>query len=468
MRNRREWHVPTMMMCILFIFILAIFWVQEEDNFSQIKSFETRSKNESYDRQGVVVNHSIETDEEDFHIEDVNNEYKEDKEEEDDDVFDVAQPPQKEFTCAPWIPAEKRKILMHSLLQRFTSWEDHQDGLHVKGGESYWSACIHRALVDLGFEVEMTNEQTSKLSVDGDEFQKLERGDIHRFVTDSSSGGQFAGDIWGKPDLLCKVRMMSWWPAAKRPKHEFSISPIRYDEVATTSAHFVPFFVHAALTDPPIKKMIPRNRRAIFIFDKLCGDLKHDVIRALDNAGFELYFQCQNSRLPNGLDDIAGNFTQFENLFDTPREYQEKILQKVAMVLGFGAPVDSPTALEALYNGAAFLNPEYDPPFESHEVLPRTHMHKALKNLGPPYVYNYNGNYLNTRSHITANNYKGDDFSTKEDMETMISSILEVAERAAAQPFVSYTPADYSYESVKAHVCANIIEYDPCWIPGQT
>jgi hypothetical protein len=53
-------------------------------------------------------------------------------------------------------------------------------------------------------------------------------------------------------------------------------------------------------------------------------------------------------------------------------------------------------------------------------------------------------------------------------MKTMISSILEVAQRAAVQSFVSYTPADYSYESVKAHECANIIEYDPCWIPVQT
>ena len=168
------------------------------------------------------------------------------------------------------------------------------------------------------------------------------------------------------------------------------------------------------------------------------------------------------------MDDIAGNFTQFDDLFHTPREYAETILQKVAMVLGTGIPTDSPTALEALYNGAAFLNPEYAPlHFEDVDVFPRTHMHKALKNLGPPYVYNY----IHSKNNIRADNSKGDDFSTKEDMETKISSILEVAEQAAAQPFVSYTPADYSYESVKAHVCANthIIKYDPCWIPqGQT
>ena len=87
----------------------------------------------------------------------------------DDEVVVVAPPPEKEFTCAPWIPAEKRKILMHSMLHRFASWEDHQDGLsnhiegYVKGGEPYWSACIHRALVDLGFEVEITKKEIHRL-----------------------------------------------------------------------------------------------------------------------------------------------------------------------------------------------------------------------------------------------------------------------------------------------------------------
>ena len=200
-----------------------------------------------------------------------------------------------------------------------------------------------------------------------------------------------------------------------------------------------------------------------------CQWLEDDLIRALHNAGFELYFHCYVYLTPlrHELDDIAGNFTQFGKLFDTPREYAENILQKVAMVLGIGIPTDSPTPLEALYNGAAFLNPEYDTSSFRNEEHPRTHMHKALKNLGPPYVYNY----IHSKNNIRADNSKGDDFSTKEDMETKISSILEVAEQAAAQPFVSYTPADYSYESVKAHVCANThkIKYDPCWIPqGQT
>jgi hypothetical protein len=80
-------------------------------------------------------------------------------------------------------------------------------------------------------------------------------------------------------------------------------------------------------------------------------------------------------------------------------------------------------------------------------------MHRALVNVGPPYVYNYNATYVNTKDAT--------------DLETTVSSILEAAEQAAAHPFVSYLPSDYRYDSVKAHVCANIIEYDPCHTPGQ-
>ena len=71
---------------------------------------------------------------------------------------------------------------------------------------------------------------------------------------------------------------------------------------------------------------------------------------------------------------------------------------------------------------------------------------------GPPYVYNYNATLIE---------------SPNRDVETIVSSILEAAESASAKPFVSYTPAAYRLDSVKAHVCANIIAYDPCHIPGQ-
>ena len=121
-----------------------------------------------------------------------------------------------EFTCAPWIPIENRKILMVSALKRFVTWEDHLQGV-IKGGESYWSACMDYVLRELGFEVTV---ELKELDPIGETMQKLERGEIHRMIADSSSGANFVRSIWAMPELLCKVRMMVWWPdPEKRPRN---------------------------------------------------------------------------------------------------------------------------------------------------------------------------------------------------------------------------------------------------------
>ena len=358
---------------------------------------------------------------------------------------------QTEFSCAPWIPTEKRKIVMVSFLKRFVTWEDHLKGV-IKGGESYWSACIDYILREFGFEVTVL-----KYSLDpaGETMQRLDRGEIYRIVTDSSSGGNFQAttvSIWDMPKLLCKVRMMIWWPSPKRKKNEFSVLPMRYDEISSTSAHFVPFFPHQAVTDPPIKQMIPRSRRAIFIFIKTCQQLVPEVLIALYEAGFELHLQCETQEALNPgrhpiLNEIYGNFT-FHPKYATPKEFSQEILQKVASVIGFGGPVDSPTPIEALYNGAAFLNPFLD---RTLNGIRRNSMHHALVKIGPPYVYNYNASFFEAFD--------------KNHLDTLIRSILEAAETASSTPFISYTPADYRVDAVKAHVCSNIIDYDPCHTP---
>jgi hypothetical protein len=178
----------------------------------------------------------------------------------------------EEFACAPWIPVEKRKILMHSFLDRFITWEDHLEGKR-KGGEPYWGACLHYVLQELGFEVLITDKFTKQLDPEGEELQKLKHGEIHRFVTDSSSGGNFVGTIWGMPELLCKIRMMCWWPNRKNTNFGNSVSPMKYDESAATSAHFVPFFVHGEITDPPITEMIDRPRKSVFLFERFCSNI---------------------------------------------------------------------------------------------------------------------------------------------------------------------------------------------------
>jgi hypothetical protein len=360
-----------------------------------------------------------------------------------------AQKKSENYFCAPWIPAEKRKIVMHSFLNRFVTWEDHRKGV-IKGGEPYWGASLYYILQSLGFNVSITDPGIRRLHPSGELLQQLDQGQIHRIVTDSSSGGQFDPSIWSMPEILCKVRMMVFWPGHKRKNNAFSVLPVRYDETSTTSAHFVPFFVHGVVTDPPITKMISRSRRAIFFFTRVTAQIVPEVLIALHNEGFELHFQCSiqvlsPQRHPD-LNNIFGNFT-FHGKYQTPSEFTKNILQRVAIVVGVGDPIDSPTPLEALYNGAAFLNPLYERNFDG---FTRSAMHRPLANLGPPYVYNYNGTYFSSYQ--------------KEHVRELVVSILEAAKIASSKPFVSFTPADYRIDAVRAYVCSNIIEYDPCHI----
>ena len=363
------------------------------------------------------------------------------------------------FKCAPWIPKEKRKIIMNSFQSRFASWDQHLRG-GVKGGEVYWAACVDYVLREFGFNVTVLNTRIDPL---GETMQQLGRGDIHRVIMEGSSGGNYKYQaIWNMPELLCKVRMMEFWRQGKRPRNEFTILPYRYDDVSITSAHFVPFFVHQSVTDP-VTELIPRSRKAVFLFIKRCQELVPEVLHGLHDAGFELHLQCKTNTTFDGfrqrfpsLDDVYGNFT-FHPWYKTPQEYADNILKKVAMVIGFSHPTDSPTPLEALYNGAAFLNPYlgvWD--LFGNGMNIRTTQNKALRNLGPPYVYNYNATYYRTHD-------------WDHDVEPMVRSIVENAELvSAAEPFVSYTPADYSLDAVRSYVCHNIVEYDPCQIPGQT
>lgn len=283
--------------------------------------------------------------------------------------------------------------------------------------------------------------------------QQLKRGEIHQIITDVSYGGGIRElGIWDLPELLCKVHMMVWWSSHKRNWNEISVLPMQYDKISSTLAHFVPFFPHQVVMDPPIKEMITRSRRAIFIFGRKTHQIVPEVLVALYNAGLELHFQYNLKILrPERhaiFNQVHGNFT-FHPKYTTPQEYAKEILQKVAMVIGFGDPVDSPTPIEALYNGAMFLNSLQN----ENDVggNKRTNMHNALVNVAPPYVYNYNASCFNNGDHL----------------KILVSLVLEVGETASAQPFVSFTPADYCLGAVNAHVCANIIEYDPCHIPGQ-
>ena len=114
-------------------------------------------------------------------------------------------------------------------------------------------------------------------------------------------------------------------------------------------------------------------------------------------------------------------------------------LRAVAFVLGLERPFDSPTPIEALANGAAFLNPFLmHAPISGDKGWARTLspdswtgrylQHRPLASLGPPYVYNF-------------------------DPENA-TSLIAVAESACRLRFASYVPFAHRLETAAAAACS--------------
>ena len=110
------------------------------------------------------------------------------------------------------------------------------------------------------------------------------------------------------------------------------------------------------------------------------------------------------------------------------------LLRESAFVIGLGNPVYSPTPLEALANGAAWLNPVSWQDTGREHIMSSSSQHQGLKLLGFPYVYNVELSDL--------------------------KSVLRAAELAVTHRFHSFVPFWNRVESVSAQVCANLLESD--------
>ena len=130
-----------------------------------------------------------------------------------------------------------------------------------------------------------------------------------------------------------------------------------------------------------------------------------------------------------------------------PPEFSQ-FLRKMAFVVGFGDPKVSPTPLEGLAAGAAFLNPILNRTDAAHYgyvggrtgVHAVSSQHAAISMLGAPYVYNYD--------------------------ITDATALITAAERAVKYRFSSYVPSDFRIEGVASFVCAGLLESDaPCSCP---
>jgi hypothetical protein len=113
-----------------------------------------------------------------------------------------------------------------------------------------------------------------------------------------------------------------------------------------------------------------------------------------------------------------------------------KLLRTFAFIIGLGDPIISPTPIEGLHVGAAFLNPVGKEGYYPPNYNKAYGQHSALAHLGSPYVYNYP---------------YGDG-----------AAAVEAAEKAVALRFASYVPAPFHVESVVAQVCAAMSDDAPC------
>ena len=156
------------------------------------------------------------------------------------------------------------------------------------------------------------------------------------------------------------------------------------------------------------------------------------MILTLSEAGFELHSTCHsNCNFPAGV-----NIVQVGSL--SPREFAT-YLRKMSFMLGFGGPGASPSPLEALAAGAAFLQPATLHKSEGWKncksrpgVVELDSQHPALATLGQPYVYNYDpGN---------------------------VSTLVAAAESAYRHRFGSFVPFAHRIEGAAAHVCSALIE----------
>jgi hypothetical protein len=86
----------------------------------------------------------------------------------------------------------------------------------------------------------------------------------------------------------------------------------------------------------------------------MAGHGVSNMLAALNLAGFEVHVSHSCTKTLMFSSRPFGRRVQHGIL--TPPEFA-KLMRQMAFVIGVGAPPDGPSALEALANGAAFLNP---------------------------------------------------------------------------------------------------------------
>ncbi|KAJ1620640.1 hypothetical protein T492DRAFT_379357, partial [Pavlovales sp. CCMP2436] len=251
-----------------------------------------------------------------------------------------------------------------------------------------------------------------------------------------------------RPDLACKVGYLALWGTAKLP---FASSPcarrlnITARQALTPYPYpperrntFLPYWPRNAATtrahSPPAEG---RGRRGLILGkDVKYFDPSHHqnsnanpqrvrrlprvraLLQALLDAGFELTTSCvplHACNMPKGVRSMP----------KLPPEEYAQVLGRFAFMLGTGDPTESPSPLEGMAMGVAFINPTDG---NASLQLGTGYQHNTIARLGPPFVYNVN--FLDT------------------------PAVLQAAELTAKHRFPHHLVAEFTPEAAIARACA--------------
>lgn len=319
-------------------------------------------------------------------------------------------------TCAPWLRNKAdRRVAFVSL----ATMKNYYQPSGYKGGEFYMSASLDYALRQNGFSVDTFSARKLMLN-SPDENEKL-LSKYHRVFTNGVDIPQELGFPKVPWNNRCKYRTFTWWGGRMRHNnsawynHRQLLLAYPGPDFQNT---FLGFFPHSLLWNK--NPTAAKQRKVALLLGKNSNLIRPliPVLPILLQNGFEIHTTCWDC-------EHMANVTIHKNV--GPFDYIQ-ILQSAAVLIGAPDPLDSPSPLEGLANGVAFLNPILNSHDGTHPA-----QHAPLMMLGSPYVYN-----------VHLDNY---------------TQVLAAAISAVDMRFASFVPPDYRVEALEARVCS-ILEDD--------
>ncbi|KAJ1640517.1 hypothetical protein T492DRAFT_928483 [Pavlovales sp. CCMP2436] len=341
--------------------------------------------------------------------------------------------------CAPWVTG-RRTLLILANPNRFKTG-------YKPTGENVLLHKWAEAARANGFRVVVQDQAWSGRlnSTDPSDVTRLIYATTHRLGLDCKALSE-------NPEVACKVGYLGFFGKDPHSRGNCAklgltsrqvLTPYPLEGNPLRRSTFLGYWPSAHRLADTTRPSQPRGRRGLLLGkearyfnpehpDNLLGSnrsatraLVPDLIRAMLAAGFELSTTCApraECNLPPAVRSLPGL---------GPEEYA-RTLHRFSFLLGVGDPAISPSPLEALSAGVAYINPTV----HGHIAPGRVYQHDPISRLGPPYVFN-----------VELSN---------------ISSVIEAAELSARQWFDTYVPAEHTYEATVSRMCQWLSNEQSC------